>query len=251
MKSTPELLALAQALTLCHGHLDALQDALGDMQSRQLTLADLDHLSSADRRLLDQFAYRYTRLQDDMGGRLMPALLRALWEEVAAMPALDRFARLEQLGWLASAEDWNVLRQIRNQFANDYPDSTNERFERLQAAIDAAHQLIAIIAHIDSKLRQRFSESVLALSSALMERGIKHFNDLRHEHVQTPAGRCAVSTDRPQYPPLAIRRHSPRRENRRGLQYLLALPDRKRCHRRRPGHGQVRRAALGWPSAGG
>lgn len=156
---------LAQALALCHGHLDALQDALNDMQCRQLTLADTEHLTSADRRLLDQFAYRYTRLQDDMGGRLMPALLRALGEEIAAMPALDRFARLEQLGWLASAEDWNVLRQIRNQFTHDYPDSATERFERLQAAIDAAHQLIAIIAHIDSKLRQRFSESALALSS--------------------------------------------------------------------------------------
>jgi len=179
LKPTPEMLALAQAWALCHGHLDALQDALGDMRCRQLTLADLEHPSSADRRLLDQFAYRYTRLQDDMGGRLMPALLRALGEEVAAMPALDRFARLEQLGWLASAEDWNVLRQIRNQFAHDYPDSIDERFERLQAAMDAADQLIAIIAHIDRKLHQRFSESALVFSSST--------HGARHRTPQSPA----------------------------------------------------------------
>ena len=73
-------------------------------------------LSKQDRRLLDQFAYRYTRLQDDIGVKLMPAVLKVLGEDVALMSAIDRFARLEQLGWLASADDWQILRQIRNQF---------------------------------------------------------------------------------------------------------------------------------------
>jgi len=44
-----------------------LQDALFDMKGRQLKLSETEHLSSVNRRLLDQFAYRYTRLQDDMG----------------------------------------------------------------------------------------------------------------------------------------------------------------------------------------
>ena len=115
MKPSPEMHALAQAHALCQGHLDALHDALTDMRQRALSPSEYEHLSKADRRLLDQFAYRYTRLQDDMGARLMPAVLRALAEDVSAMPALDRFSRLEQLGWLPSADNWNVLRQIRNQ----------------------------------------------------------------------------------------------------------------------------------------
>ncbi len=160
MKPSPEMLALAQAHALCQGHLDALRDALNDMQQRALSSSEYAQLSKTDRRLLDQFAYRYTRLQDDMGARLMPAILRALGEDVAAMPAFDRFSRLEQLGWLPSADNWNVLRQIRNQFAHDYPDSANERFERLQAAIGAAQQMIAIMAQIESKIRQRFTGSV-------------------------------------------------------------------------------------------
>ncbi|NDP39370.1 MAG: hypothetical protein GZ093_11560 [Rhodoferax sp.] len=162
MKPSPEILALAQAHALCQGHLDALHDALNDMQQRALSASEYTHLSKTDRRLLDQFAYRYTRLQDDMGARLMPTILRALGEDVAAMPAFDRFARLEQLGWLPSADDWNVLRQIRNQFAHDYPDTVNERFERLQAAIGAAQQMIAVMAQIEGKIRQRFSGSALA-----------------------------------------------------------------------------------------
>lgn len=153
LDASPEQLALRQFHALCLGHAEALQDALQDMARRVLTPQDYAQLSKADRRLLDQFAYRYTRLQDDMGARLMPAILKALGEDVAAMSALDRFARLEQLGWLPDAEAWNTLRQIRNQFAHDYPDTLDQRFERLQAAVQAAGRLLDIMEHIGHKLQ--------------------------------------------------------------------------------------------------
>lgn len=53
----------------------------------------------------------------------MPAALRALGEDVAAMSALDRFDQLEQIGWLRSAEEWSELRRIRNEFAHEYPEA--------------------------------------------------------------------------------------------------------------------------------
>ena len=85
MKHTPEQLALQHTFAVCQGHADALQDALQDMQLRALSADEYSVLSKADRRLLDQFAYRYTRLQDDMGARLVPAVLKALGEDVAPM----------------------------------------------------------------------------------------------------------------------------------------------------------------------
>lgn len=109
-------------------------------------------MSKADRRLLDQFAYRYTRLQDDMGARLMPAVLKALGEDIAPLSAIDRFTRLEQLGWLPSADEWLTLRQVRNQFAHDYPDSPAECFERLQAATQASRQLLTVMAQFQQKI---------------------------------------------------------------------------------------------------
>ena len=56
-----------------------------------------------------------------MGARLMPAVLLALGEEVAAMSAPDRFNRMEQLGWLPSSDEWAALRRTRNEFAHDSP----------------------------------------------------------------------------------------------------------------------------------
>jgi len=95
MKNSPDLLAPQHIQAVCHGHAEALSEALQDMQLRALTLENYSHLSKADRRLLDQFAYRYTRLQDDMGARLMPAVLKVLGEDVAPLSALDRFNRLQ------------------------------------------------------------------------------------------------------------------------------------------------------------
>ena len=153
MKYTPERLALQQIHAVCLGHVDALTDALDDMQSRALNPEEYAHLTKSDRRLVDQFAYRYTRLQDDMGARLMPAVLHVLGEDIGPMSAMDRFSRLEQLGWLASADDWLTLRQVRNQFAHDYPDSPTERFERLQVATQTARQLLTVVERFNQKIQ--------------------------------------------------------------------------------------------------
>lgn len=128
MKPNSANLVLQQAAATCAAHKVGLTDALSDLEQRHLTPADIDHPGKEDRRLLDQFAYRYTRLQDDMGARLMPAILRALGEEITAMPAIDRLNRLEQLGWLPSAEEWTEPRRIRNEFTHEYPEAGQERF---------------------------------------------------------------------------------------------------------------------------
>lgn len=158
MNQTPEILALQHALALGRTHRRGLGDALDDLRLRDLGAEELEDLSKADRRLLDQFAYRYTRLQDDMGARLMPAVLRALQEDIASLSMLDRFNRLEQLGWLPSADEWADLRRVRNEFAHDYPDTAAERFERLQLALTAAQRLLDILMGFEQQVEQRFPE---------------------------------------------------------------------------------------------
>lgn len=154
---TPELLALRQALSVCRTHGEALQEALQDLHRENLTASRLEHLSKEERRLLDQFAYRYTRLQDDLGARLVPASLRALGEEIAALPMLDRLNRLEQLGWLPSAEEWLEHRRIRNEFAHDYPETAEQRWQRFSLAVASAGQVLQTLEHLASRIGGRFS----------------------------------------------------------------------------------------------
>ena len=162
MKPRPELFRLEQTMITCHTHKINLNDALADLDQRSFIASDLEKLSKQDRRLLDQFAYRYTRLQDDMGARLIPAILNALGENVSSMATLDRLNRLEQLGWLPSAEEWLELRQIRNEFAHDYPGTAEERFERFRLAITCARKLLIILSNFNKKVQERFPQIKLA-----------------------------------------------------------------------------------------
>jgi len=154
MTDSAEWIRLQQVRQTCQQHAQGLREALQDMDS--LRLSGLDNLDKPVRRLLDQFAYRYLRLQDDMGARLLPAILAVLAEPVAALPAIDRYNRLEQLSWLPSAEEWGELHRIRNAFAHDYPDSAAERLVRLKIAIEAAWRLLAILDSLDQRIAARF-----------------------------------------------------------------------------------------------
>ncbi len=156
MKKTPEILALDHALTTCNTHEETLRDTLSEISLRSLDESEIDHLEKQDRRLLDQFAYRYTRLQDDMGAKLIPAILRALGEEIAAIPVMERLNRMEQLIWLPSADEWSDLRRIRNEFTHDYPESAHERYERLQLAFTSARRLTEILSLFRQKIDERF-----------------------------------------------------------------------------------------------
>jgi hypothetical protein len=155
MNMTPSQLALEQALSACAAHKEALIDALTDMGRRHLTPADIETPAKDDRRLLDQFAYRFTRPQDDMGAKLLPAILRVLGEDITPMSVIDRLHRLEQLHWLDFADEWLDLRRIRNEFSHDYPETAEERFERLKLATQAAQRLLAILDALTEKLHQR------------------------------------------------------------------------------------------------
>jgi len=156
MKTTAEILALRHVLAICNTHEDALRDALSDLSLRNPGESDIEHPGKQDLRLLDQFAYRYTRLQDTMGAGLIAAILRALGEDIVAMPTLDRLNRMEQLRWLPSADEWSDLRRIRNEFTHDYPESAHERYERLQLAIASARRLTEILDGFRHKIDERF-----------------------------------------------------------------------------------------------
>lgn len=158
MKLNAEIQRLAQALAACTAHRRALNEALEDLRTQPIVVDDLAQPGKEIRRLLDQFAYRYTGLQDDMGASLMPATLAALGEPTASLPVVDRLNRLEQLEWLPSADEWGDLRRIRNEFAHDYPETPEARLEHLRVAIAAAHRALDILAEFEQRIQQRFPE---------------------------------------------------------------------------------------------
>jgi len=80
-------------------------------------------LSDEKRAILDQFLYRFTKIQDSMGTRLLPTLYNFLEGDDNPRPFLDVLNRLEQLGVVKSQESWQKFRDLRNNIAHEYPES--------------------------------------------------------------------------------------------------------------------------------
>lgn len=133
---------LAAAVWEADRHAGTLAEALAEWDRRPAT--DWKALE-ADRgcvRLVDQLLFRFIKLQDAVGERLIPATLAALEEPYEDWAMRDRLNRLERLGYL-DVDDWLTWREVRNRLAHEYPDRPELRLAALLAAIEAARALAA------------------------------------------------------------------------------------------------------------
>jgi hypothetical protein len=87
----------------------------------------------------DAFAARFGRLQDTLGDKLLPELLRELAEPVG--PAIDNLDRAEKLELLTSADDWLAARKLRNRMVHEYVRNAAE----LADALNEAHTLVPLL----------------------------------------------------------------------------------------------------------
>jgi hypothetical protein len=101
---------------------------------------------------LDQYIFRFSKLQDTIGARLFPQILEALAEPVTDKAFIDILNRLEKLGILDSAFSWVQLRKIRNDIAHEYPASLIERIEGINFLFNNLESLKQIIEKCQSIL---------------------------------------------------------------------------------------------------
>ena len=107
---------------------------------------------------LDQFILRFSKLQDTVGGRFFPAILGYLEEQYEDRPMLDKLNRLEKLGYLDSAEEWQRIRDIRNKFAHDYPDDNEKNAAHLNLAFDSVTDIYDLLSAAGAKLQREHPE---------------------------------------------------------------------------------------------
>jgi len=101
---------------------------------------------------LDQYIFRFSKLQDTIGTRLFPQILESLAEPVTDKAFIDILNRLEKLGILDSAFSWVQLRKIRNDIAHEYPASLIERIEGINFLFNNMEGLKQIIERCQSIL---------------------------------------------------------------------------------------------------
>jgi hypothetical protein len=99
------------------------------------------NLSEDEAEHIDQFIFRFLKLQDAIGQKLFKVVLIELGEDVSSKSAIDMFNRLEQLEIISDYESWKELRDLRNDIAHEYEEDENEAAEKLNLLFDKKTQL--------------------------------------------------------------------------------------------------------------
>lgn len=137
---------IAGIIAICDRHADRLRWAMFALQSHlPFTGQSLAHLSDIDLAVLDQFSTRFGKLQDVMGAKLFPAILELTKEPGDLNAFIDKLHRLEKIGAISSADNWLLMREIRNAFSHDYPDDPELQAAVLNRAFELSNQLLAVL----------------------------------------------------------------------------------------------------------
>ena len=97
---------------------------------------------------VDQFIYRFTKLQDAMGIRLLPALYALMQDSILPVPFLDVLNRLEKLSVISSVDEWQLFRNLRNNLAHDYPESVDQTVLALNSLFRYHERLLVMFEQV-------------------------------------------------------------------------------------------------------
>ena len=113
----------------CEKHLQRLKYAKSKLKDIfPLTGQSYQDLSQEDIQVIDQFIYRFSKLQDTIGEKLIKIVFSLYEENIEKFTFIDILNRLEKADILTT-QSWRELRDIRNELSHNYED------EPLQSSI--------------------------------------------------------------------------------------------------------------------
>jgi len=88
---------------------------------------------------VEAFVGRFGRLQDTVGDKLLPLLLVSLGEKISAV--IDNLDRAERLELIKSADEWMIMRNLRNQMIHEYVEDPVV----LASAMQTGHEFVPVL----------------------------------------------------------------------------------------------------------
>jgi uncharacterized protein with HEPN domain len=88
---------------------------------------------------LESFVGKFSRMQDTMMDKLLPAFLLAVGERTGT--ALDNLNLAQKLGFVSDPDAWLAMRLLRNRLVHEYVDDLAELAAALQRARELTREL--------------------------------------------------------------------------------------------------------------
>jgi hypothetical protein len=105
----------------------------------------------------DQLVFRFSKLQDSVGEKILPAVLIISKENVKNKTFIDILNRLEELE-LIDKNQWLKLREVRNSIAHEYSFNTYDVVSSIVDIYNNSDELIDIYKKIKKFLLTRINE---------------------------------------------------------------------------------------------
>lgn len=107
----------------CTKHLQRINEAHSDMSAfMPLTATHYENLSKDEVQAIDQYLFRFSKLQDSMGEKLFRLVVARFEENTDKLSFLDIIKKTEKYLEMDIANEWLDLRNIRNHLAHEYED---------------------------------------------------------------------------------------------------------------------------------
>ncbi len=129
----------------CDKHILRINSSSAKMKSN-MPLDKNKYLNLTDDEVehIDQFLFRFAKLQDAIGEKLFKTILLYLEERVDNKPFIDILNRLEKLELLDDVTVWKELRDDRNELAHNYDDDPEETSQIINKLYNKRTLLIEI-----------------------------------------------------------------------------------------------------------
>lgn len=120
-----------------------------------LTARSYEQLTDEEIGYIDQYLFRFAKLQDALGERLFKNLLIYLGEITENKSFIDIFNRLEQLNIIDDYDSWLELRAIRNELSHEYDDEVAENAVKINKIYEIKDKLISYFSKVKAYLDLR------------------------------------------------------------------------------------------------
>jgi predicted nucleotidyltransferase len=119
-----------------------------------LSASRYEELSDEEVEAIDQYLFRFAKLQDTLGTKLFRIIVSEYVDDIEQLTFLDILNRLEKIGILDSVNIWKRLRDIRNDISHQYDDEPQEMAEVLNNIFAYRDDLLGIFKKIDNFYKQ-------------------------------------------------------------------------------------------------
>jgi predicted nucleotidyltransferase len=109
-----------------------------------------ESLNDEEIAMIDQYLFRFSKLQDTMGEKLFRLIIEDFVENIDTLSFIDILNRLEKIGIIKNTNLWKKLRGLRNDISRQYDDEPNEMAESINNIFAQKDILIEIYHNVKS-----------------------------------------------------------------------------------------------------